>query len=101
MLWQRNADPHDIVEQFQISLRTVQRLFARFEERGDDGIEPDYKNCGTHQAVVTVLEAVEDICQTCREHPRWGADMIRLELEEGYDDVPVPERCVGTCVKPD
>lgn len=71
-----------------MSLRTVQRLFARFEQRGDDGIAPDYPHCGQQQAAPTAPQLVQQLCQTRREHPRWGSEMIRLELEEHYDPVP-------------
>lgn len=70
-----------IVEQFPVSLRTVQRLIARFETRGDKGLAPDYQSCGAHQAGATPPELVQQICETRRDHPRWGAEMIRLELQ--------------------
>jgi transposase len=71
-----------------VSLRTVQRLFARFEQRGDDGIAPDYRRCGQQQAGATAAPLVQHVCQTRREHPRWGSEMIRLELEDHYDALP-------------
>lgn len=79
--WQRQADPHDVVVQFRVSLRTVRRLWARFERRGEEGLTPDYEQCGIQQAAATPLDVVEQICQTRRVHPRWGSEMIRLELE--------------------
>src|SRR5215510_6517125 len=33
--WRDRAAPRDVAAQFSRSLRTVQRLFARFERRGD------------------------------------------------------------------
>jgi len=36
--WQAHADPHDVALQFSLSLRTVQRLFARFARQGQGGI---------------------------------------------------------------
>ena len=86
--WLQHADPHDLVAHFPVSLRTVQRLFARFEQRGDDGIVPDFHRCGQHQPHQTPPPLVEDICQTRRQHPRWGSDMIRLELQEHSDLLP-------------
>jgi hypothetical protein len=71
-----------------VSLRTVQRLFARFEQHGADGIDPDYHHCGQQQPHRTATPLVEHLCQTRREHPRWGAEMIRLELEDRYDTLP-------------
>ena len=66
----------------------MQRLFARFEQRGDDGIAPDYHLCGTNQVAQTDTNLVEEICETRREHARWGAEMIRLDLQESHAHVP-------------
>lgn len=71
-----------------MSLRTAQRLCARFEQRGADGIAPDYPRCGQHQAAATAAHLVEAVCHTRRQHPRWGSEMIRLELAEHDDTLP-------------
>jgi hypothetical protein len=71
-----------------VALRTVQRLFARFARRGDDGIAPDYHHCGQQQAQATDPELLPQLLQTRRDHPRWGSEMIRLELEEHTDSLP-------------
>jgi transposase len=71
-----------------VSLRTVQRLFARFERRGAAAVVPDYHRCGQAQAAPTPPQLVQQVCQTRREHPRWGSEMIRLELAEHYDTLP-------------
>jgi transposase len=86
--WQQHRDPHDLAAHFPVSLRTAQRLCARFEQRGDDGIAADYHHCGQHQATATAPQLVQHLCQTRRQHPRWGSEMIRLELEEHYDTLP-------------
>jgi hypothetical protein len=49
---------------------------------------PRYTHCGQQQAAATDPELVEAICRTRREHPRWGAEMIRLELAEQYQALP-------------
>ena len=82
--WQQHPDPREVAAQFPVSLRTVQRLFARFARRGAAAVAPDYHRCGQRQPGQTPLPLVQDICQTRRNHPRWGADMIRLELEDRY-----------------
>jgi transposase len=86
--WQQHARPQDLVEQFPVSLRTVQRLFARFEQCGAAGIAPDYAHCGQHQARTTAPQVVADLCQTRRDHPRWGSELICLELEDQHDALP-------------
>lgn len=69
-----------IVARYRVSARTVRRLWARFEEHGDAGVVPNYERCGTYQAEATPPDMVEKICRTRRDHPRWGTEMIRLEL---------------------
>jgi transposase len=80
--WQQRLDPRTVVTRFPVSLRTVQRWFARFEQHGAEGIAPDYDHCGQVQAHQTPAALVQRLCQTRQEHPRWGTEMIRLELEE-------------------
>jgi len=82
LLWQQKVDPKKIVARFDVSLRTVQRLFARFAQRGEYGIAPDYDQCGQIQAGQTAPQLIEQICQTRHDHQHWGSEMIRLELEE-------------------
>jgi len=71
-----------------VSLRTAQRLVARFDRLGADGIAPDYPRCGQRQAQPTDPQLVQDLCQLRRDHPRWGSEMLRLDLEDHYDAVP-------------
>jgi transposase len=75
-----------VAGEFSVSLRTVQRLFLRFEQHGAEAIAPHYEQCGTPQA--TEAEVVRSLCQLRRDHPRWGAEMIRLELQDQYAVLP-------------
>lgn len=77
-----------MVAQLAVSLRTVQRLFARFDRQAAAGIAPDYHQCGRQQARQTPPSLVEHICQTRRAHPRWGSEMIRLELADQHAVLP-------------
>jgi transposase len=86
--WQADADPHDVARQLAVSLRTVQRLFTRFARQGQDGIGPDYSGCGQQQPRQTPTELIEQIVQTRQQHPRWGSEMIRLELQEHCEQMP-------------
>jgi transposase len=86
--WRAKTDPHQVAAEFALSLRTVQRLFARFHQQGRDGIPPHYAACGQQQTQQTLAELVEQLAQTRRQHPRWGSEMIRLELEDHHDTVP-------------
>jgi len=71
-----------------VSLRTAQRLFARFERRGAEAVVPDYQRCGRHQAAATPAAVVQALCQARRDHPRWGAELIRLGLAQRYEALP-------------
>lgn len=78
--WQDQACASAVAAQLHLPLRTVQRLFARFEQLGRDGIATRYAACGQQQPAQTPPEQVEQLCQTRRDHPLWGSEMIRLEL---------------------
>lgn len=85
--WQKQRSPHQVAGELAVSLRTVQRLFARFERRGADGISPHYHQCGA-AASATRAKVVHQFCQLRRAHPRWGAEMIRLELQDQHAELP-------------
>ena len=63
-----------------MSLRTVQRLRAQFEQGGREALTPRYGQCGSHQVAATSADIVERIVELRQAHPRWGSEMIRLEL---------------------
>jgi hypothetical protein len=86
--WQADADARAVALEFAIPLRTVQRLFARFACRGNTGVAPDYGRCGQHQPGQTSAALVEQLCQARRDHPRWGSEMIRLELQGRHSPLP-------------
>jgi transposase InsO family protein len=86
--WSDHADPRDVAAFFDLPLRTVQRLFARFDRLGSAGIAPGYAACGQQQSRPTPADQVELFCQTRRDHPDWGSEMIRLEVEDQLDSLP-------------
>jgi transposase len=86
--WRAKTDPHQVAAEFALSQRTVQRLFARFAQSGRDGITPRYAACGQRQSRQTAAQLVEQLAQARRQHPRWGSEMIRLELEDHHNRVP-------------
>jgi transposase InsO family protein len=86
--WRDHANARDVATQLSLPLRTVQRLFARFERLGDAGVATGYAACGQQQAARTPPLQVEQFCQTRRDHRRWGSEMIRLELTDQHDALP-------------
>jgi integrase-like protein len=77
--WRDDAPVPDVARQFGLSVRTVQRLFARFATRGRAGIDPGYRACGQNQPQRTPTPAVTRLCRIRQKHPGWGSEMIRLE----------------------
>ena len=77
-----------MAQRFELSVRTVQRLFARFAQHGQQAIAPDYNACGQQQPQRTPKPTIRELCQIRRCHPRWGSEMIRLELAESTDTLP-------------
>jgi hypothetical protein len=86
--WRDGVGAADVASLFGLSVRTVQRLFARFAQRGNNGIAPDYTACGRTQPQRTATATVGKLCQIRRRHARWGAEMIRLEMAENQKTLP-------------
>ncbi len=74
----------EIAKALGLSYRAARGLWRRFRERGEKGLDNDYANCGPTgpRYPKEVYEAA--LCLR-REHPRWGAGLLRLRLE---DDLP-------------
>lgn len=75
-----------ISEELNLSYETVKHLWQHWRKTGH--IEPSYeraKERGTRQ-----YQAIyEQVIQLKREHPRWGAALIRVELQKaGFKPLP-------------
>lgn len=85
-----------IAAELDLSPWTVRTLWRRYRDRGPDGLVPDYAACGRRgrrhpEALAAVALAVR------REHPRWGAGLIRTHLAERFPDHVLPhERTLRT-----
>lgn len=77
----------DVAKEFGLSLRSVERLYKRFLDRGEDGISPGYARCGQHQSQRTPEHIVQKAQELREQHPTWGAELIRVFLEA---DQPLP-----------
>ena len=67
---------------------TVRRLLQRFRLHGTDGLSPDYWHPSVAEAVPS--EPVETAMSLRREHPTWGAGLIRVQLLLEAPGRPVP-----------
>jgi len=79
---QKGESLWSISSELKLSYETVKHLWQHWLKTGR--IEPNYqqaKRRGTRQ----FQEIYEQAIQMKREHPRWGAQLIRLELENLSD----------------
>src|SRR5262249_52138727 len=87
-LWQQGYGTRQIVASLGLPCSTVRRLLRRFRLRGRDGISPDYRY---RSATFTApSEMVQTAVQLRREHPTWGAGLIRVQLLLMTPGQPVP-----------
>jgi len=74
--WKQGATTIELSQAFNVAPRTVRNLLRRWHQRGEPGLAPDYRcpdppppHPGFNLAV-----------QLRRDHPRWGAGLIRVYL---------------------
>lgn len=79
-LWQQGRHTGEIAAALALVPSTVRRLLARFRARGAEGLEPSYHRPGGAPAEPPV--AVQAAVSLRREHPTWGAGLIRVQLLE-------------------
>ena len=81
----------EIATTLEMPYRTVRGLWRRYRERGAEGLVPDYARCARPgpQFPVAVYEAA---LAMKREHPRWGAGMIGVQLPRAFPQGPLPRR---------
>lgn len=76
----------EISERLSLRYGTVKHLSRRFKVIND--IEPKYKNCG--RKPIAAFESPKNrALQLRRQHPKWGAPRIRVEMQlEGCSPLP-------------
>jgi hypothetical protein len=75
-LHQRGVPAGDLAERFGLAARTVRGLIQRGRDRGAGGLAPD----PTHPKRPSPHPAREAALRLRREHPAWGAGVIRVWL---------------------
>src|SRR5262245_29728293 len=85
----RGEAPAALAAAFGLPARTVRHLLRRFRERGEGAVTPDYRAPAPlpHAYPVDVREAASALR---REHPTWGADLIRIALGTSGADRAAP-----------
>jgi transposase len=85
--WQEAQSASEIAGALGVPVSTVYRLLRRFRRDGSDGIVPGYRNPA---ADLVPPDAVQAALALRREHPTWGAAMIRVHLLDEAPERPVP-----------
>src|ERR1700716_2944662 len=75
-LWQQGQAPAQVAEALAVPCSSVRRLIRRFRQRGPAGLEPDYRQAP--DLAVSASALVQAVLRSRREHPTWGAALIRI-----------------------
>lgn len=78
-----------LARQFGLAYNTVRTVCRRYVQEGESGLVPHYDACGPKSVKHDRL-IYRAACALKRHHPRWGAALIRLKLEQRYSERPLP-----------
>src|SRR5512135_2208843 len=81
-IWRRYQDGQDgptIAQALGLAPRTVRKLLRRFRCGGQAAVQPSYDRCGATTPKLPEL-IVQAALGLRREHPTWGAGLIRVML---------------------
>jgi len=87
-LWQQGQQTGQIAASLGLPSSTVRRLLGRFRSRGAEAIAPDYRRPPV--VAVPLPDATETALRLRRQHPTWGAGVIRVQLVQGMPGQLVP-----------
>jgi hypothetical protein len=79
-----------IADDLGLNPETVRKLMARFRKAGAAAIAPDYSRCGVNQTLRADAELIAAATAMRREHPTWGAGIIRVVLGERHPGRALP-----------
>lgn len=87
--FRRGESVSEIAAALALSERTVRHLLQRFRHSGAEAVRPDYPRCGVRRSSTqqTICDAA---VQLKREHPGWGAGLIRVVLAESLPKRSLP-----------
>ena len=80
----------EIAAALKVPYRTVRRWWHRYQQAGPEGLRTHYSHCGPKapKAPAAVHAAALELK---REHPSWGAGLIRLQLVAQFGASEVPQ----------
>lgn len=79
----------EISEQQGISYSATRKIWRLFQQKGMEGLVPQYANCGP-QGPRYAYRMVRLSKWLKRHHPNWGAPVIRVILAKRYGEALVP-----------
>ena len=79
----------ELAHRHTVAYRTVRRIWHVYVTQGRAGLKTGYSQCGRRG-----YQFETDVCETAltlkREHPRWGAGLIRVETRRRHPRSRVP-----------
>lgn len=85
--WQQAQSAPEIAASLGVPVSTVYRFLQRFRRDGAEGIVPGYRSPA---ADIVPSDVVQAALALRREHPTWGAAMIRVHLLDEAPERSVP-----------
>jgi transposase len=79
----------DIAQQLNVRYSTLCSWWRRYRKEGEAGLKPRYDHCGPRGPRDPPVQQAALALR--REHPRWGAGRIRVELRQSFPDRPLPQ----------
>jgi hypothetical protein len=85
--WQQGQDAPTIAAALGLAERTVRRFLRRLRQQPSDNLESAYPRADPARPAAPLQEAA---VQMRRDHPTWGAALIRVLLGHDFPDQPLP-----------
>jgi transposase len=87
-LAQHGQETSHIAAELGLARSTVRRLLGRFRRQGPEGIAAGYRRSPIVEAAPSDIE--QAALRLRREHPTWGAGLIRVHLLQAMPQQPIP-----------
>ena len=78
-----------IAHELLVSYRSVRAFWQRYRSSADAGLQTHYLHCGPSQRSFPSL-LYQAASSLKRDHPRWGAGLIQLQLRKQFPSQPLP-----------
>jgi hypothetical protein len=78
---QRGFTLTQIAAELAIPYGTVRNIWRLYRRHGSDRLTPNYRSC-SRPVTARTRELLDLACDLKREHPAWGAGLIRLQLRK-------------------